>query len=212
MKKLAVVAVAVVLASCGQAGDRPEDATPTRVDDSTPIRENAFAKGQDVDIEWQTTTADIEPTSRFRDPIGGSDTATISTSMLLSEAADDDTKSFFEGLEGVETEIDESGRLVHMTYRVEVSEDTEQDDRYRLEIAMPHEFADLRKDGDVGLTVLLPRPAKGYAEESGYDVRLEPPDDDAAEVFEPDEESQRISVHFYNRQDPVWDVIYDLFG
>ena len=162
-----------------------------------------FPREPQIAIEWQNTVVDVEPTSRFREPQGGPDTAHFETTLGLEEEPDAETQEFFKDLDDVETEVD--GRLVRMTYTMDVEEIEE--NRYRFEFDAPLEFAELDKNDDLSVVVLLPRDAEDYGEAPTYNVQL---DDEFVEnapdsfvITEADDApGNRITVGVYERTDP----------
>ena len=208
------VLMTVTLAACGAAENagtpRPVDGSPSADEKSSgESRAAEFPDDPKVAIDWQNTVVDVEPTSRFREDQGGTDTAHVDTKLALEEEPDDDTRKFLEELEGVQTEID--GRFVRMAYSLDVEEVDE--DQYRFEFSAPVEFAEIEKNDDVSVVVLLPRDATEYANAPNYSVRLagfteETPDDDL-EVLQADEApGNRITIGLYERTDPKIGPIY----
>lgn len=207
------VLMTVTLTACGPAENagtpRPVDESPGDRETSGATRPAEFADEPKVAIDWQNTIVDVEPTSRFRDDQGGNDTAHVDTTLALEEEPDDETRQFLETLEGVRTEID--GRVVRMTYSFEVEEVDE--DQYQFEFSAPVEFAEIEKNDDVSVVVLLPRDATEYANAPKYSVRLagfteETPEDDL-DVLQADEApGNRITIGLYERTDPKIGPIY----
>lgn len=221
----AVVVLLVTLAVIGSGCEMPEDGDEggsaevsgdgngRDQDVNARSRDAEFPSSPSVAIDWQSTVVDVVPTSRFQDPPGGPDTGKVETVLALEEEPDDETRRFLEELDGVTTEFD--GRLVRMTYTIDVEE--EGDNEYRFEIAAPVEFAELEKNDDVSVVALLPRNAEGYENVPTYDVRLEglteeTPEDDV-EVLDADEApGRRITLGLYARQDPKLGAIFSYIG
>jgi hypothetical protein len=217
MRRLGAAVVASLLVAgtvgCSQAAQDGATPTPDEKNAKSVQRsEAALPDEPQIAIDWQNTVVDVEPTSRFREDPGGSDTAHVETLLALEEEPDGDTEDFLKGLEGVDVEID--GRLVRMKYSFDVEETDE--DRYELEFQAPVEFAELDKNDDVSAIILLPRDASDYENAPGYGVRLmgfseDTPEDDL-EVLQADEApGKRITIGLYERTDPpigpIWGYI-----
>lgn len=203
---VASIVFCVLAVAC--ATETPQ-ATPSP--DGDGIRTESLPDEPKVDIVWQNTVVDIEPTSRFRDPVGGADTAHVSVTMLLARPAGDELKEFLDGLDNVGVGYSEEGRLVRLSYREEVEQTDEpggETDRYEYHFVAPVPFAKMDKNDDVSATVLLPRSATRYEGAPQYDVTLESAED--GQEFAAKDEGQRTAVLFYARQDPPWDVIYQI--
>jgi hypothetical protein len=210
MRRAGLTAIAVILSIVitGCATPASEDGTPAP-DESTSspaeksARGGSFPDEPKVAIDWENTVVDVEPTSRFQEPPGGPDAAHFQTTLALESEPDGDTQDFFKGLEGVEVEFD--GRLVRMTYDMEVEEISE--NRYKFEFDVPVSFAELDKNDDVSAIVLLPRDAEDYENVPGYTVQV---DDeftenapDNVEIRQAEESpGNRITIGLYERTDP----------
>ena len=208
------VSMVMTLAACGPAENagtpRPVDESPSADGKSSgETRSAEFPSEPKVAIEWQNTVVDVEPTSRLRSDPGGPDLAHVRTLLLLEEPPDGETEEFLKNLEGTETEID--GRRVRMTYTFEVEEQDE--DEYAFEIQGPVEFAEMDKNDDLSVVVLLPREARDYENGPTYGIRLEGPQDESEEdglvVLQAEEApGRRITLGLYERQDPDLPPIY----
>jgi hypothetical protein len=210
----AVLALVFVVGAvgCGQAAEKAADATASPSEKKSPSDDRAseaFPDEPKVDIDWQNTVVDVQPTSRFRDPQQGPDTAQVETTLALSEEPNDDTRKFLESFDGVETEFD--GKLVRMTYSFDVEEVDV--NRYQFEISAPVEFANLSKGDDVSVVVLLPREASEYDNVPTYGIERKgftsaTPEDDL-EITEANEApGRRITIGLYKRTDPKVGPIY----
>ena len=214
MRRAAAAAIAVILSigtlSCATQG--PDDDTPTPGPTSSSNdkrKEAAFPEEPKVAIEWQNTVVDVEPTSRFQDSPGGPDTAHVTTELALAKEPDDDTKTFFEDLDGVEVVFD--GKLVRMRYAFDVEESDE--NRYSFEFEAPIEFAELEHGDDVSVVVLLPREASEYEDVPTYDIRLDEKFAESAPDYLDIKEAKespgnRITIGLYEKTDPKIGPIY----
>lgn len=216
-----IVLACVFLFTVGCGGDSTpqvaeEDGTKTQ-SQAQESREKEFPKSPKVEAVWQNAVVDVEATSRYRDPKGGSDSATVTVNLLLAEDATDEFKDFLDDQDVDWSVSEEDPRLVRLIYRITVEEVTDEDvpegaDRYRVNFEAPLDFITIKKDGDVSLTVLLPRPSIDYRDKVPlYDVRfVETVGAPEGEQIGVDEPSQREAVFFYARVDDAWGVIYEL--
>jgi hypothetical protein len=218
IKRAGFAAIAVILSvsmmgcatPASEDGARASDEPTSSPDDKGAQQEGFFPDEPTVAIDWENTVVDVEPVSRFRTPPGGPDIAHFQTTLGLEEEPDDETQDFFKGLDDVEVEFD--GRLVRMTYEMEVDEIDE--NRYKFEFDVPVSFADLDKNDDVSAVVLLPRDAEEYENVPSYQVQLdeefeETAPDNVVVTEAEDAPGNRITIGLYERTDPKLPPIFN---
>ena len=202
----------VMIAIVGAVGcdTAAQDGSPTASSDQSDDKERssvraagAFPDQPKIEIDWQNTVVDVEPTSRFQEPPGGPDTAHFETTLALEEEPDGETQDFLKGLDDTDVEFD--GRLVRMTYTMDVEQID--DNRYSFEFDAPVEFAELDKNDDLSVVVLLPRDADDYREVPTYTVQLDEgfieEFGETFDILEADEApGNRITIGLYERTDP----------
>lgn len=138
-----------------------------------------------LEIAWQNTVVDILPTSRYGVPGEAPDIAVVTTSVGQ--------------LTGDGTQVLQLGSTVPVFPAPDREEGT-----YRFELRCPEPFAELVKDGDLSVIVLIPRIAERDGTLAEWRVELADWNEkDSATVFRADGgPGRRAGVGWYWKQDP----------
>lgn len=176
---------------------------------------DVFADVPETSVEWQNTVVDIEPTSRFTGGTPTPDTGHVVHTIALTEPPTAELRRALEAIEGVHVSY-VGDTVVRLFHRVEVPHleiDAEgENPRYGLEMVQPLPFAQLQKNGDFSLVVMLPRSTSEYGAAPTYTVELvQAASGSQQEVLEA-EEAQRTIIRWYERQDPSHRTIYEYVG
>lgn len=207
---MAAFLISVGAASCAQnaGNDDPAATSDTRATSA----ECTEGGGKGAPIQWQNTTVDIEPASRFGER---SDIANVTTTVAASSDDADDVASELDKLEDASVDRSEDGRMFQVRQQIDLEPVEGEKDQRRLRMRAPLEGTDLAKDGDVSLVVQLPRPSQGHDDVPTYDVELVRATQDEG-VPEPviydgsDAVGRRITVAWHWCVDPITDIIYRL--
>jgi hypothetical protein len=193
--------------------DTQDDAAATDEPAATQQDQGCIAgDGEGPAIQWQNTTVDIEPASRFGND---SDIAYVTTTVAASEDEADDVQRELEQVEDATVEASEDGRMFTVTQRIDVEQ--ADDDEYRFQMNAPLEGTRLAKDGDISVVVQLPRSSEGADEDASFEVELvsATSDEDVPEATIHDGKEnpligERITVAWFWCVDPPIDVIYKM--
>jgi hypothetical protein len=210
-----LVATFALLLFVGCAPPPSDDAT-SATDEPTSNQaadECIEGDGSNPQIEWQNTTVDIEPTSRFGEE---SDTAVITTTLAAAEDNADEVARELGNLEGADVEVSEDGRLFTVVQRTEVPEVDE--DEFHFQMRAPLDGTELAKNGNVSVVVQLPRVSEGHEDVPAYKVELVEASSDDKDVPGPtihdgeenDLIGERITVTWFWCVDPPLDVVYKM--
>lgn len=207
---LAVAGILLVATACAQVDPGTEDEAAQTTASAEDAKCISNDDGNDPAIQWQNTTVDIEPTSRFGED---TDIAHIITTIAAAEKDKDRVARALDDVPDAEIEPSEDGRLFEIRQRVDVERVEDEDDQFRFHMEAPFEGTELAKDGDISVVVLLPRSSEGHEDVDEYEVELvsATSDEDVPEptIHQGDEAiGERTTIAWLWCVDPPIDVIY----